>query len=46
MNNFYQISTIFGKFIKMCKTPYKWAVMRPKMKPISEAGTPDQANLR
>ena len=33
MDNFCQILTIFGKFTKMRKTPNKWAVMRPNMKP-------------
>ena len=33
MNNFCQISTIFGKSIKIRKTPYKWAIKVSKMNP-------------
>ena len=33
MEDFCQILTIFGKFMKMRKTPITWAVMKPKMTP-------------
>ena len=33
INDFCKISTISGKFMKIRKTPIKWAVLVPKIKP-------------